>query len=99
MNSQNPCGETLVTSTGEVLGPGATDFIQMLLNQFCRLVQARGIEPIVGRFEPELRLAVGMVHVYMHARLFAREEIETKPADAKDRRIHVVRINRKRAAQ
>src|SRR6202035_1503778 len=33
MNSQNPWGETLVTSAGEVLGPGAADFIQVLLDQ------------------------------------------------------------------
>jgi hypothetical protein len=34
MKIQNPCVETLVTSTGEVLGPGDTDLIEMLLNQF-----------------------------------------------------------------
>jgi len=34
MNSQNPWGETLVTSAGEVLGPGVADFIQVLLDQF-----------------------------------------------------------------
>src|SRR5438128_10577349 len=32
MNNQKPCGETLVTSTGEVLGPGAADFIEVLLD-------------------------------------------------------------------
>ena len=32
-NSQNPCGDTLVTSTGEVLGPGGADLIEVLLDQ------------------------------------------------------------------
>src|SRR5579864_2886425 len=33
MHGQNPWGETLVTSAGEVLGPGVADFIQVLLDQ------------------------------------------------------------------
>src|SRR6202022_678050 len=33
IKSQNPWGETLVTSAREVLGPGAADFIQVLLDQ------------------------------------------------------------------
>jgi hypothetical protein len=42
MKSQDPCDETLVTSTREVLGPGATDFIEMLLHQCQGFVQTLG---------------------------------------------------------
>ena len=93
MNSQNPCCEMLVTSTWEVLGPSAADFIKVFLNYSYGVVEPGGVEPIVGghfngRLQPELCLSVGMIHVDMHPRLFAGKEVEAEPTDAKNGRTH-----------
>ena len=97
MNSQNPCREMLVTSTWEVLGPSAADFIKMFLNYSGGFIEPSGVEPVVrGHFDcglqPELCLSVGMIHVDMHPRLFTGKEIEAEPTDAKNGRTHVDRI-------
>jgi hypothetical protein len=42
---QNPWGETFVTSTWEVLCPGTTDFIQVLLNQILGFGNVLGLRP------------------------------------------------------
>ena len=47
MNNQKPCGEMFVTSGWEVLRPGATDFIQVLLNQPLGFRQSFRREPLV----------------------------------------------------
>ena len=93
MNSQNPCEDTLVTATGEVLVPGATDFINVLLDKLQRLIQSRRVQAIVRgelyrRFDPELGLSVGMIHVDVHSWLFAREKVEPKSSNAKNRWTH-----------
>src|SRR5690606_1603246 len=95
--SQNPCCETLVTSTGEVLGPGAAELMGVLLNQFQCLGQAPRLEPVVPfdlhcGLEPELGLALGVLHVHVRSRLFAREEVEAIAADPKDGRTHRLSI-------
>jgi hypothetical protein len=87
----------LVTSTWEVLGPSAADFIKVFLNYSCGLVEPGSVEPIVrghfdGGLQPELCLSVGMIHVDMHPTLFAGKEVEAEPTDAKNGRTHVVRI-------
>src|SRR6266516_3995077 len=61
--SQNPCGETLVTSTGEVFRPSVADFIQMLLDQLLRFgyllrFEAKVRGKLDDRFNPEFRFAV-----------------------------------------
>jgi hypothetical protein len=93
MNNQKPCWEMLVTSTWEVLSPGAADFIKVFLNYSCRLVEPSDVEPIVGGhfdggLQPELGLSVAMIHVDMHPRLFAGKEIEAEPTHAKNGRTH-----------
>jgi hypothetical protein len=68
MNSQNPWGETLVTSAGEVPGPGAADFIQVLLDQFLRLGDLLRLETEIRHqlhvpVDPGLCFAGGMLNV------------------------------------
>src|SRR6266851_927263 len=68
MNSQNPWGETLVTSAGEVPGPGVADFIQVLLDQFLCLGDLLRFETEIrhqlhARVNPELCFAVGMLNM------------------------------------
>jgi hypothetical protein len=76
MNSQKPCGETFVTSTGEVRVPSATDFIQVLLDQQLDFMDLTWLEPIVHcefdcRFDPEFGLAVGVLHMDVQSRFFS----------------------------
>ena len=45
-----------------------------------------------ARFNPELGLALGMLHMHVRSGFLAREEVEPKPLDAQDRRTHSDRI-------
>ena len=45
-----------------------------------------------GRLDPELGLALGVLHMHVRPRLLAREEVEPKPLDAQDRWTHSDRI-------
>jgi len=97
MNSQNPWGETLVTSTREVLRPGAADFIQVLLDQFPGFCNLLHFQPVVrvefnSWFDPELCFAVGMLDMDMRSRLLTREEVEPEPSNAQDGRTHPYKI-------
>lgn len=97
MNNQNPWGETFVTSTREVLRPGAADFIQMLLDQVLGFCDLLGFEPVVrvefnSRFDPELRFAVGMLDMHMRPPLLAGEEVESESSNPQDCRTHQYRI-------
>ena len=96
MISQNPWGDTLVTSAGEVLRPSASDFIKMLLDQIPSLCQLLGLQPVVGVkldhwFNPELRLTRRMLDVHMGSRFLAREEIEAIATDPENRRTHATK--------
>ena len=69
----------------------------MLLNQLRRLCQLFGFESVVGvklhdRFNPELGLAVSVLDVNVGSRFLAREEVETVPANPKNRGTHPTRI-------
>jgi len=62
-NIPQTCSETLVTSTSEVVVPGCTDFIRMLVDHPLGRVQPVGTESVVPRqldvgLDPELRLPV-----------------------------------------
>src|SRR5436190_23818250 len=97
MSSQNPCGETFVTSTREVLRPSIADLIDVFLNQFPGFgdslrLQAVGRMQFHGWLDPELRLAFGMLHMNVSTRLFARKEVEPKPLHAQYRGTHSERI-------
>src|SRR5882672_4565251 len=96
MISQNPWGDTLVTSAGEVLRPSASDFMKMLLDQIPGLCQLLGLQPVVGVkrdhwFNPELRLTRRMLDMHMGSRLLAREEIEAIATDPENRRTHATK--------
>jgi hypothetical protein len=76
MNNQKPCGETFVTSTWEALRPSVADFIRVFLNQFLRFCEPLGLEAIVrvqfhGRLDPELALALCVLHVNVRPWLLA----------------------------
>src|SRR2546428_7531515 len=69
MSSQNPWGETLVTSTSEVLFPRCPDFILMPPYDSQRRVNTSAAQSMILRqlqlrLQPELRLAGGMLHVH-----------------------------------
>ena len=94
---QNPWVEMLVTSTWEVLRPGAADFIQVLLNQILSFGNLLRLEAVVrvefnSRFDPELRLPVSMLNMDMRPPFFSREEIKAEPSNAQDCRAHIYRI-------
>jgi hypothetical protein len=79
MNSQNPWGETLVTSTGEVFRPSASDFIEVFFNQGLRLGQPARIQTEIHgefnrRFDPELRFAVRVLHVDVRSPLLREKK-------------------------
>jgi len=76
MKSQKPCGETLVTSAGEVLRPSVADFIEMLLNEILCLDYLLRFEAEVrGQLyvwiNPKLCLAVGVLNVDVGASFLA----------------------------
>src|SRR5437870_2587011 len=80
-SSQKPFLEMWVTSAAEVLVPGIVDLLKMPIDDplgvselACRQAGLR--RQFDSRREPEFRLAVGMRHVHMHSRLFARKEEE-----------------------
>src|SRR5262247_3289309 len=92
-NSQNPCGETLVTSAGEVLGPGGADLIKMLLDQgldFRNLLwlQTEVAGQLHGRIDPELRFAIGMLNVNVSSSFLTGKEVKPISLDPQDRRTH-----------
>jgi hypothetical protein len=73
------------------------DFIQVLLNQFLGFYKSLGLETVVRMkfyfwLDPELGLALGMLHMHVRPRFLAREEVEPEPLDAQDRRTHSDRI-------
>src|SRR5437773_9563852 len=80
-SSQKPFLEMWVTSAAEVLVPGTADLLKMPIHDplgvselACRQTRLR--RQFHARRKPELSLAVGMRHVHMHSRLFARKEEE-----------------------
>src|ERR1700730_7898311 len=93
MNSQNPWGETLVTSAREVLGPSAADFIQVLLDQFLCLGDLLRLETemchqLQARVDPEFGFAVGVLNVDVSPPFLAGEKVEPEPLDPQNRRTH-----------
>jgi len=70
----------------------------MFFDQTLRLVGQPRFETVIpgefhGRFNPELCLAIWMLHVHVRPRFLSREEIEPKLADSQDRRAHCERIS------
>lgn len=56
----------------------------MLLDQFQRLGQVPWLESVVPFdrdrwLKPELRFTLGVLHMYVRTRLFAREEVKAEP--------------------
>src|SRR3972149_506372 len=77
--------------------PKHCGFIHVFLNQRPRFCESFGLEAVArvqfhGRLDPELRLALGMLHVHVRAGLLARKEVEPKPLDAQDRWTHAASI-------
>jgi hypothetical protein len=69
----------------------------VFLNQFLSIGESLGLQAVVrvqfhGRFDPELGLALGVLHMHVRPWLLAREEVEPEPLDAQDRRTHSDRI-------
>jgi hypothetical protein len=70
----------------------------MLLNDLAGCVDACRSKPIISGqldlwFQPELRFAAGVLHVYVRTDLFAREEVESVPTHPENRRAHRSRIS------
>jgi hypothetical protein len=73
--------------------PRSADFIFILLEQPKRRRDLTMAKAIIVRefhrwFQPELGLPGGVLHMYMHPRLLAREEVKPVSANAKDRGAH-----------
>jgi len=73
--------------------PRSADFIFILLEQPKRRRDLTVAEAIIVRefyrwFQPEFGLPSGVLHMHMHPRLFAREEVKPVCANAKDRGAH-----------
>jgi len=69
----------------------------MLLDDLASCVDARWPESVISRqfdlrLQPELGLTAGMLHMYVRARFFAREEVEPVPANTENGRAHASRI-------
>ncbi len=69
----------------------------MLLNDLAGYVDPSSAEPVVRRqfdlwLEPELRLAAGVLHMYVRPELLAREEVEPVATYAENGRAHQPRI-------
>src|SRR3989338_10439863 len=69
----------------------------MLLDDLASCVDARWSESVINRqfdlrLQPELGLTAGMLHMYVRARFFAREEVESVPANTENGRAHASRI-------
>ena len=69
----------------------------MFLDQLLSFCESPGNEAVVrvqfhGRLDPELGLALGVLHMNVRPWLLAREEVEPKPLDAQDRWTHSDRI-------
>jgi hypothetical protein len=78
-----------VTSGPEVLLPSAPDFIDVSLDQCLSspklaLFETRIFRHFDARLNPKLRLTVGTMHMHVHSRLLAREEVEAESGFAKD---------------
>src|SRR5262245_31780332 len=93
ISNQNPCTETLVTSVGEVLGPGSEDFIAILLNELPCFSQARRSQTVVyghlQGIQPKLGFSIRVMHVYVRSSFLSREEVEPKPAHPQNSRTHI----------
>ena len=90
ISSQNPCGETLVTSTSEVPSPCGEDFALVLLNRAQCSVEAARTQPVVlrqlqARSQPELRFTGDMLDMDVGPRFFTGEEIEPIAPYSKNR--------------
>ena len=86
-----------MTSAGEVLCPGAADFIDVLLDQSLNFRNLLWLEAEVrreldGRIDPELRFAVRMLNMNVRPSFLAGKEIEPKSFDPQDRRAHEASI-------
>jgi hypothetical protein len=76
-----------------MLGPGAADFIEVLLDKTLSFGDLLWLEAEVRRqfngwFDPELRFAVSMLNVDVRPPLLTREKIEPKPSDSQYGRTH-----------
>ena len=70
-----------MTSAGEVLGPRAADFMEVLLDQFLSVRDLLRLEAEVrrqfhGGIDPELRFAISMLNMNVRPPFLAREEVE-----------------------
>lgn len=93
MSSQNPCDETLVTSTPKVPSPCGEDFVLVLPDRTQCSVEATCTQPVVlrqlqARFQPELRFTGGMLDMHVGSGFFAGEEVEPIAPHSKNRRTH-----------
>jgi hypothetical protein len=82
-----------VTSAAKVLLPSASDFIDMLLNQFAGLPEIPLSDAVVLhqfdlRLNPKLRLTASTMYVNMHSPFFPRKEEESKSPRTEYRRTH-----------
>jgi hypothetical protein len=96
-SNQNPSGPRLLTSTAEMALPRRADFIFVFPHQPEHRRQSTTAEAIILRqgdrgFQPELRLPVSVLNMYVRPRLFAGKEIEPIPTGPEDCRTHGRRI-------
>jgi hypothetical protein len=78
-----------------VLFPSAANFIGVCLDQDLSspklaLFHTHILRHFDARLKPELRLAIGAMHVDVHSRLLARKKVEAESAFAKDCRAHAI---------
>jgi hypothetical protein len=81
------------------------DFMRVFLNQLLSFGKSLGLEAVVRvqfhrRLDPELGLALGVLHMHVRPRLLAREEVEAKPRSKLQKRVgrladeDMIRLNR-----
>lgn len=93
ISSQNPCGETLATSTAEVPVPSGADFISVFLNPGQRDAKLPIVQTMILRqgylgLKPELCFPIRALHMDVATKFFAREEIEPENSVPKNRWAH-----------
>jgi hypothetical protein len=96
-SNQKPCIDTLVTSTSEVIVPGAADDIFVFSDKAKRFVYIDLRQAVaLGKFnlwlEPELGLTAIGLHMNMHSRFFAREEKQPKTLRTKNSGTHRIQV-------
>jgi hypothetical protein len=96
-STQNPCFDTLVTSTSEVLVPCPSDFLLMLVNQAQCVKQVYRLQAMIlrqrdDRIQPDLCLAVRRLHMNVQPILLSREEEKPQVSAAEHGWTHCHRL-------